>query len=162
MPYLLPLTGPPPNCPRPSYFIQGCDGLQIFPKGLISSHSQAKSQKSQRSLSLVIPIPDEMATKTQFAAAFLLLAMMSSSYASAQLLTCPIPIVFVKVFCGVPIISLTGICCNLLKNLTANQTANCLCQAFKFPPFIVNLTPISFINSIIQRCGKNFSISACP
>ena len=83
-----------------------------------------------------------MATKTQFAVAFLLLAMMSSSYASAQLLTCPI--LLVKVLCrplsifpiiNLPIIvNLKRLCCNLFKNLTANQTANCLCLSFKFPP----------------------------
>ena len=112
----------------------------------------------------------KMATKTQFAAAFLLLSMMCSSYASAQLLTCPLQLISTAV-CGplLGIISVGGLsttlqnaCCSLFSSLTANQTANCLCVTLKLSALGLQLSLPDAVSLVLTSCGKNLTIGACP
>ena len=134
----------------------------------MSSRSQANSQKSHHSLSFVVPFPDEMATKTQFAAAFLLLSMMSSSYASAQLLTCPLGIagaVVCNIFAIIQIPPVTTFlrdaCCSLLSPMSPNMTVNCLCLSLQASIFGIFISLPGAVNIVLSGCGKNYTIGSC-
>ena len=122
-----------------------------------------------RLLSFVVCTHDEMATKTQFAAAFLLLSIISSSYASAQLLQCPLQLVQVAACAPLSIINLgplttflQNLCCGLFGVLTGNQTASCLCVSLKVAVLGLNINLPGAINIVLSACGKNVTIGGCP
>ena len=163
-------SGLSPNTyyPRPNQLITPATAYKYAQRPNLFSFS-SQIPEVPHLLSLVVCTHDEMATKTQFAAAFLLLSIISSSYASAQLLQCPLQLVQVAACAPLSIISigsltnfLKNLCCGLFGALTGNQTASCLCVSLKVAVLGLNITLPGAINIILSACGKNVTIGGCP
>ncbi|CAA6656578.1 unnamed protein product [Spirodela intermedia] len=123
-----------------------------------------------------------MGSNSQFKAALLLIFhLLFFTLVSGQTVPSPPPPAFPILTCIINILSLAicapvltilkflgignpnGLCCTIIKNLSANQAASCLCIAIKANILGINISIPGDIKLLLNLCGVTLPIGfACP